>query len=103
MVPKIVETIAEEKAIIKLFNKECHKSSDCKNNSLYQTRLNFVNSEPLLSLNEYTKITNKGINKNKIVKYKTNLEKENFKCPVFFQARLACLAFSDFGLLALNA
>ena len=31
------------------------------------------------------------------------LEKENFKCPVFFQARLACHAFSDFGLLALNA
>ena len=53
IVPKTVDTAADEKATIKLFNNDSHKASDdLEKSSLYQIKLTFVNSEPLLPLNE---------------------------------------------------
>ena len=43
------ETAAEEKAIRILFKRACHRAFELKKSSLYQVRLTFVNSAPLLS------------------------------------------------------
>ena len=51
-VPKIVETIPAEKAIITLFKSDAHSLSESNSSFLYQTSEKFVNSDPFVPLKE---------------------------------------------------
>ena len=77
MVPRTVETAAEENATRILFSKACHKAFELQKSSLYQIKLGLVNSAPLLSLKEKTMMTKSGRKWNIIVSESKSYEEEN--------------------------
>ena len=52
IVPRIVETAAEDSATIRLFKRAAQRLSDSQKSFLYQIKLKPVNSAPLLQLKE---------------------------------------------------